>query len=352
MVWVSKRLLIALFALLLGVGMLIMFRLSFGYANFVADAVSRPAAKLLSNLTTRVSFPLAEALALLFALWAAFGLIKSAAQSLTQKSVKPVSGFAQSLALTVSLVMLSYALLWSPIYHLEPLAEQLHYESDAQYTLSELVGLCRDLSAQANQLRERAAAAMPPYGEPELIERAQLALSQVEALSLSPKPVKLARYPEFFKRLGMAGVYAPWTGEAIISGSEPALSLPFLVAHESSHQLGFAREDEANYVAYLACAEGDEYFQYSGAMYALYYAMESLHDADTIAWTEARMGMSKAVQSDYYRMNGLRNAKEPGFVRFKGTVTTAFMRVSRQQGARSYGDMVDLLLAERRAKAS
>ena len=50
---------------------------------------------------------------------------------------------------------------------------------------------------------------------------------------------------------GILGYYNPFTAEAQYNSELPATSLAFTLAHESAHQLGFAREQEANFIGYL-----------------------------------------------------------------------------------------------------
>ncbi|MDL2205863.1 DUF3810 domain-containing protein [Eubacteriales bacterium OttesenSCG-928-N13] len=326
--------------------MAIGFHVSAPFAALVGNSVSLPMSRILSTLSSATIVPIGEALTLMLALWLLIELVRAMIRCFREKRIRFLSRLGEHVLLAGSVILLSYVLLWVPLYQVPMLTEQLNITSDSKYALSELMQLCHDLTDDANRLKAKQSDNQPSTAQ--ISQQVQDALSQLDGVSLSPQSVKIARYPELFKAIGAAGVYFPWTGETIISDQEPSLSLPFLIAHESAHQAGFAREDEANYIAYLACKNGDAQMQYSGAMYALYYAMEALHDADTISWTEARMNMSKAVQRDYYRMNGLRNAEEPRFVKLKQSATEAYLRIIRQQNPRSYGDMVDLMLAARR----
>jgi len=62
----------------------------------------------------------------------------------------------------------------------------------------------------------------------------------------------------------------PFTGEANVNISMPHTSIPFTACHEMAHQIGFAREDEANFIAYIACKNHPSPdFQYSGILSAL-----------------------------------------------------------------------------------
>lgn len=329
----------SLILMALAVGVLFALRASEAFALAVANAVSLPVGKLLSHMAAPVSFPLGEALALAALVLMAALLIPSI---LTRRFV----GYCSVVALFVAAVALGYALLWQPLYRAPSLASRLALPDGGAYDIRELTALCDDLIADANRL----SVGLQADDLRDIPTLAQQALSRVEAIPMSVNPPKIARYPELFRALNLAGAYFPWTGEAVFSAGEPTITLPFLATHESAHAAGFAGEDEANYLAYLACLQGDGYFRYSGTMYALYYAMEALHDADTPLWNAEHAKMNASVAADYYNMNGLRNAQTPRFAAFEQGATEAFLRISRQQGARSYGDMVDLLLASRRAE--
>ena len=55
-------------------------------------------------------------------------------------------------------------------------------------------------------------------------------------------PAKWTRFPALFSALGIAGLYFPFTGEAIVNGDDLPDTLPFTICHELAHQAGFARE--------------------------------------------------------------------------------------------------------------
>lgn len=53
-------------------------------------------------------------------------------------------------------------------------------------------------------------------------------------------------------RIGISGIYLPFTGEAYTTASLPTFSQHFVIAHELSHALGITDEGEADYTAYRA----------------------------------------------------------------------------------------------------
>ncbi|HEX7318255.1 MAG TPA: DUF3810 domain-containing protein [Pyrinomonadaceae bacterium] len=77
-----------------------------------------------------------------------------------------------------------------------------------------------------------------------------------------PKPVHAS---EVLTRLGISGVYFPFTAEPNYNADIPDFQLPFSIAHEMAHQRGIARESEANFVAYVVCVNSrDPFIRYSG----------------------------------------------------------------------------------------
>jgi hypothetical protein len=77
-----------------------------------------------------------------------------------------------------------------------------------------------------------------------------------------PKPVYSS---EVLTRLGISGIYFPFTAEPNYNADIPDFQLPFSIAHEMAHQRGVARESEANFVAYVVCVNSrDPFIRYSG----------------------------------------------------------------------------------------
>ena len=75
---------------------------------------------------------------------------------------------------------------------------------------------------------------------------------------------------------GISGIYFPFTGEANVNVDIPHSLLPATTCHEMAHQRGFAREDEANYIAWITCSSNDNpEFKYSGTLLALIHSMNA-----------------------------------------------------------------------------
>jgi len=79
-------------------------------------------------------------------------------------------------------------------------------------------------------------------------------------------------YPKtLFLRLGILGMYFPFTGQAQYEYELTAIDRTFTKAHEWCHAAGVAPEDEADFLAYLICMQSkNTSFQYSASMHLLY----------------------------------------------------------------------------------
>ena len=148
----------------------------------------------------------------------------------------------------------------------------------------------------------------------------------------------------------IAGMYFPFTVESNINVDGPFFTIPATMGHEMAHQCGFMREDEANFIGYLACKDAsDPLTRYSGYSLAYDYALSALVKADRDTAVAVNDGLSEEVKAD-------RRARAEYLKHFEGPVAeasnaanNAYLKANQQQdGTRSYGRMVDLLLAEAR----
>ncbi len=167
----------------------------------------------------------------------------------------------------------------------------------------------------------------------------------------TPRPKDALASP-ILSRLGIAGIYLPFTAEPLVNGTLPEVELPFSASHEIAHAQGFAREDEANFVAYLACRRNrDSDFRYSGALIAGFYVLAALDFANRPAARELERLRSEPVQRDVAAIAAWSARYEGPLREASERVNDAYLRSQgAREGVRSYGRMVDLLLAERRTR--
>jgi len=77
---------------------------------------------------------------------------------------------------------------------------------------------------------------------------------------------------QFFSQQHMMGYYFPFSMESNLNDLMYVTNYPFTICHELSHLKGYIREDEANFIAYIACINSDDLLvRYSGYLGVLNY---------------------------------------------------------------------------------
>jgi hypothetical protein len=124
------------------------------------------------------------------------------------------------------------------------------------------------------------------------------------------------------------------------------------MTHELAHFQGYMREDEANFIAYLACmASENADYRYSGAMLGLRHSLNALYAADREAYSAILAGLVQEVIADYAANDAYWRQFEGPIAEVSQTVNDVYLKTNRQAaGVKSYGQMVDLLLAEFRER--
>lgn len=166
--------------------------------------------------------------------------------------------------------------------------------------------------------------------------------------------VKLAVSSSVMSNIHITGIYPYIIPEAIVNAQTPIMSLPHTICHEMAHQRGFAREDEANYIAYLACIHSDNpLFVYSGYYTAFTYAMDQLYLYDQKSWREISSDTASGIWLDSLEESNFWQQYQTVSSEFTGSVNDTYLTVMDvDDGVHSYGRMIDLILAEEKQKGT
>jgi hypothetical protein len=269
---------------------------------------------------------------------------------------------AGSVLMGTGVIYLAFLLGWGLNYAREPFAVLAGLDASPA-GVAELRVTCDELVEQADALR----AGLPedgrgvmrlPDGLPGAVARAERGYREAAAvyavLAGRPGRAKPLLASRIFSYLGITGIFFPFTGEANVNADVPQPDLPFAISHEMAHARGFAREDEAGYIGYLACRfHPDADFRYSGVLAASVYALNALASVDRAAHREVAGRRSAAVLRDLQALQEWSDRYSGRVSRVSRSINNAYLRSQGQaEGVRSYGRMVDLLIAERRARSA
>ena len=313
----------------------------------------------LGCLTRLLPISLGECIVLVLAGWLAVAFWRLA----RARERRPRLRRLRRAALPVAAALyLAFLLLWGLNYQRQPFAVSARLDVRPS-RIDELAALGAILVDEANQAREglpEDGAGIMRLADGRLHALARTEAGFREAASLYPVLAGCPARPKplltsiVFSWLGVTGIYFPFTGEPNVNMTLPDPELPFAAAHEIVHQRGFAREDEANYLGYLACRlHPDPDFRYSGRLAASVYAVNALTALDRKAGDRLDAGRSPGTRRDLAALMAWAERYRGPAERVSQRVNDAYLRSQGEaQGVRSYGRVVDLLLAERRARPS
>lgn len=159
--------------------------------------------------------------------------------------------------------------------------------------------------------------------------------------------VKSSLYGWLGNYLGFTGYYNPFTGEAQVNTTVPEFLLPYITLHEMGHQLGYAKEDEANFSGYLAAANShDTLFQYSAYLDLFVYANREVFYFDSTASYTAVKQLIPEVKADLLEWRRF-NAQHRSFIEPAiNWMYGKYLQINQQpEGLRSYNEVIAMLMA-------
>ena len=275
----------------------------------------------------------------------------------------------QNLLCLAAVIYFGYVLLCGINYHRYPVAYHFGLTVEKS-TEEELAGLYTELVDKAVELRaqltteDECGVYALPFSEKELGKEAQKAYAVLAKEysvfgGLYPVP-KHVFFSHLMSWTGITGVFTPWTMEANVNVDISPYSIGSTMCHELAHLRGFMREDEANYISYRACMASDSLdLQYSGTMLALIHTGNALYRQNAERYFELyQTHMSYKVSLDLVANNEYWDQFEKPVVgettvgEIANKVNDAYLKANNQEdGTKSYGRVVDLLLAEYKQKS-
>ncbi len=245
-----------------------------------------------------------------------------------------------------------FNLLWGLNYNRRGIAYQLDLEVK-QYTLADLDTLTSVMQSRVNYYAGFVTKAQRDSMDKksrlfnDATEAFNEAAKKYSFLAYQPRSIKPSLFSYLGNYLGFQGYYNPFSGEGQVNTTVPRFLEPYVTTHEIAHQLGYGKENEANFVGFLACRSyNSNAFRYS-VYYDMYnYAVGEVFRSDT---TLARGYQQKAHPQvlkdqkefrDFYRR--YKNPIEPIVMWGYGH----FLKANNQPaGKRSYNEVVIWLIA-------
>lgn len=193
-----------------------------------------------------------------------------------------------------------------------------------------------------------------PYDHEEMNDRLITAFDAVcdeyafiQRLDSNIKPVMLSRAMSYTH---ITGVYTYFTGEANLNVDFPDYTLPYTAAHELAHQRGIARENEANFVAFLVTsASQDDYIRYTAYLNLFEYVGSALYRADATRYKAVLALLDQRVLEELRAFSAFFDTyRDATIADISDAVNDTYLKAhGNEAGSASYGLVVDLAVAYR-----
>ncbi len=235
-----------------------------------------------------------------------------------------------------------------------PLSELMDLP-DRQYTVEELYIVTSDLAKKTSSARENLnedenGCVTLSASKTEMLKFANNSYSNIskeyDFLKTGVTRVKGVALSHLWSYTGTTGVYCPWTLEANINTDVPVSGWGSTAAHEIAHTMGFAKENECNFLAFLACTtSGQGDYEYSGYLSAFVYCSNELYKADRELWAKAYQNCSQGVIRDSKQKNEYWKGFQGQVMESSESVNDTFIKANGvESGTLSYNQMVELML--------
>ena len=324
--------------------------------KYYSTTVNRFTIEILSSITNFIPFSLYEITIItatigfiVYFIYTVFSICRHG------KSLKSsVINFILNCGVVLSIAYFLFIILWGLNYNRVPLYEGMEMGND-KYTVKELGELYEYLIDKTNALREEVPVdnnhiATVDGGYESVLGRAtlgyQVASKEFEILEGNFGTPKKLLFSEIFNYTGITGIYFPYTGQSGVSIKAPAMTIPATILHEMAHQRGFAREDEANFIAFLVSTmHPDKNFQYSGYILALSHTGRALYKEDQELYKTLNSKKSDKVKADDNYIMKFWDKYSGKIEEISSKVNDTYLKSNGiSDGEKSYGRMVDLLL--------
>ncbi|GAB2688786.1 DUF3810 domain-containing protein [Mucilaginibacter koreensis] len=304
---------------------------------------------LLRLVLNYIPFSVGDIGYLALVLWVLYSLI-ACIKLATKRKFKQVGSRLLNGIWVIQLLILMFYICWGLNYSRLPAYQVLNLR-DTAYNMTDVKQVATQLIDSLNRSRSDLKAADCHQSNNQIYTTAATAVNALKNRELhlsgwNPK-VKKSLFTPLMNYMGTSGYNNPFTGEAQMNTQMPLFDRPVTACHEMAHQLGFAREDEANFLGFLAGIHSADALQrYSAYYLASQEFLFYLHRRDSVQYNLFRQQLSPQVKDDFKADSAYWSKYEGRMERITGIFYNAFLKANKQpEGLRTYNRMIVLTMA-------
>lgn len=334
--------------------------ISRGFAEGYTTTVGRFFRMVLAKITGVLPFSLAETLFAATAILMIYSIVRCAYEAIRridyEKRYEPKFNRVAAFCLMLALSLYNFS--FGPCNRRVSLSENLGIEGQdlsAEQLYDCLIIVQDELYEilEENEIRTLpSGSSIMPYSLKECNDKLNEIYAQahekygfVDGFSSRVKSIALSEHMTYTH---IAGIYIPITGEANINTNYPDYVKVFSMGHEMAHQRGIAREDEANFLAFMLMYESDDaYLRYAALIELFAYLSDALYTEsdelfiDSILSCDDRILYEMIGYEDFFApyrssaVSGISNAINDASIKLRGD----------SDGVKSYNMMIEMAAA-------
>jgi hypothetical protein len=330
-----------------------LFTFSRGIAEFYFHRLYISTSLLLRQVLGKVPFSVGDVIYIAWIITAVIYLLKLCYNIVKRQWAKSLYQFLRGVR-TLLTLYLAFLILWGYNYNRSSLEADLQlqvseYNTDQLYRLTDT--LLQQVNTYKRALGDTINATHPGIDSAGMFQQAvqayELAAVTWPRLQYKRPCIKPSLYGDLLNYMGVGGYLNPFTGEAQVNVTTPGFLQPFTICHEVAHQLGYAPEEEANFVGYLVADHAkDVRFRYAANFEMFMYSVRQLKRQDT---TLANQLMRKAVpgiKADIRQMREFYDQYRSPVDDYTTMIYDQYLKANKQEkGIRSYSEVVGWLIA-------
>ena len=257
----------------------------------------------------------------------------------------------KALFIVLNLFYFLYQIFWGMLYFQKPVAEKLPYTEptleEAKLLSTELLEKCKNTRQEVEEDQNGIfkIADLNKVKQEILIQQKLIPKTLFQENAVEIVDFKPSLFGSAMSYSGILGYYNPFTAEAQYNPHLPHSALPFTLAHESAHQMGIAREQEANFAGYLIGKNSTNLdLKYSAEFSALRSLLTAIYPSDSLFVKKIVNNYSPPMKRDRIFEKNFYKKHQGAVEDFFGWSNDLFLKSNLQEGSITYTYFTDLLL--------
>lgn len=259
----------------------------------------------------------------------------------------------------ISVFYFFFHLLWAFNYYRKPLFEKM--EIKREYSDADLLAFTKRLIKKTNEIqfqitKNDSLKVVFPYSQEKTFQMNLNGYQNLEKehsfFKYEVLSVKKSLFSVPLTYMGFGGYLNPFTNEAQVNDLLPMYNFPLTSAHEMAHQIGFASENECNFIGVLASIKNEDlYFQYSGYSFALRYCLGIWKFKNDKIFEKLKKTVHPGILKNYKESQDFWEKYDTFIDKGFHFLYDNFLKTNNQKdGMESYSKFIDLMINYYREK--